>query len=1119
VRDSADFASKFAANEIWDGSAYTNGWDFSSNPALTLNPDYTLTFANDNADWLEGRNSTVDGGATTWDTSNHLDWTLEVRLKFNALPNGVAFWLGAATDIVIVDVFDTYTQDSGGGTFTTEHAANLDGEYHTYRFANDSTNNRYYVWRDGTLLTPTDGVAYDSPNNDDRLIIGDRTEGSFANNFNITIDHVRYDQTGAYAPRIVVDNLPGATDVTASSATLNGNLIVTSAVPTVATVFWGATDGRTDPAAWQNTNTFGSVSVGPLSTNVNVAEGTTYYYRFHASNAVETAWAPTTAEFAAPFGQVVSLAVTDHASEEGPDTGTFTFTRTKTGGELTVSYAIAESSTAREGSDYTALAPHTATFAGGQSNTLVTVTPLPDGFLYEGTETVDLVLQPGTNYSLGTATASMNITSDADSPGWPFAATDIEGSRLWLDASDVDADGQDDNLSDGAAVATWADKSGFANHATQATADLRPVVKTGVLSGKPVVRFDGADDRLLSGTTSTYRFLHDGSGATFFIVWRLNATTEGDLQWAIDTGGGSSSIAGVSYGTENRGTDTDRLWFHCGNAGLSGNVLTTEFAQYDGVHPDQTWMMGTYTFQNGLPGDDVWYGTNGAMVVSQEPQGPAFDGPSARVLGIGATSGSAFPLNGDIAEIVFYDKVLNSNELNHVGAYLEVKYGLDTTYDPGVTLVQPRPATNVTTTSAFLNGELVYEDATPTTVKTFWGETDGGTDAAAWANTNSFGEVPVGMLATNVALSPNTRYYFRFYATNSNGAVWADTSESFITGEITIQATDPDAAELPEDEGSVTVFRPPIFTNETMTVQLGYTGSATRDTDYAGGISEVTFAPGESEKVVTLTPIHDWVGGEGAETVVVTVLADGYVASPTPATVTIADSAPRTVKRSASFAYRYECDTAHPQDEDLNGDTNSDWDFSNAIRPTPWPDAPTGTVSNGVDLTHSTQPLTSIWNTESFDGDYTLECRVRTISQNNTKAFLGAMTIWATPAGPDLDTCMLYVGTNALHFGQNGAYFLGNYDNTTEFHTYRVVRRKPANSGAHFWLWRDGELLNPSGEPLPNTFNEPQGRDMILLGDTSISMQGQWELDYVRLEKGAWGWAPPAAPGMVIIVK
>jgi len=1124
MRDSDDFASKFSGNEIHDGAAFTNGWAKQGSGSMNFSLNGSLLNAvntSDGGSWVEGVGSTLDGGATTWSSGNQGDWTLELRTRFNALPNGFMAWLGASSDRIMIEIFDTFTRDDGNNTFSAAHDPNTDGAFHVYRIANDSAANRYHVWRDGVLLTPPAGVGYDSTADDDRMILGDSTSsGNRFNGFNLDIAYIRYDQTGAYAPRVVIDNAAGASNVTASGATLNGHLWVTSAVPTTAIAFWGTADGGTNLAAWGNTNSFGTVEVGPLSTNLSLAEGTTYFYRFYASNAVETAWAPRTAEFGTPFGQLVTVAVTDHASEDGPDTGTFTLTRTDTNGELAVEFAIEDASTAREGSDYVDLNPHSATFTAGQSNTTITVTPIDDGFLLEDTETVVLTLQPGAGYSTGTpATATMNIAPGTDMVTWPYAPTAIEGSRLWLDASDVDGDGNTDSLADSTPVALWADKSGQGNDAAQATADLQPVVKTGVLSGKPVLRFDGANDRLVSGTTSTYRFLHDGSGATFFIVWQVRSTTENDLQWAIDTGGGSSSIAGMSYGAENRGADTDRLWFHVGNGGLAGNILTSEFAQYDGVHPDQTWLMGSYTFEEGMPGDDVWYGTNGATVVSQEPQGAALDGPSARALGIGATSANAFPLNGDIAEIIFFDKVLNSNELNYVGAYLEVKYGLDTTYSPGTTIVATRPPTNITTTAAFLNGELVYEETGPTTVKVFWGEMDGGTDAAAWANTNNLGQVPVGRLSSGAGLTANMRYHYRFHATNGSGEVWADTSETFITGEVTIQATDPDAAEQPTDTGTVTVSRPATFSNETMAVQLDFAGTATPGVDYAGAVTDVVFGLGETQKTVTVTPVDDWVLEEGQEDVDVTIAAGGYVGTGA-ATVTISDGG-RAVKRSSAFAYMYECNSAHPQNQDIDGVAGADWDFepTHTNRPVPWPGAPAGTVSNGINVTHASGNGGGMWQSGHFDGDFTVEVRLRAIGETNRAgyAYLGSATLWATPAGADTDTGILYVGPTSTVWGAGIRAHLGTDVNSDAFHTFRMVRRKPAYADASYWVWRDGELLNPGGTGLPSSITD--SRNWMLLGDTAGNQFGWWELDYIRLEEGAWAWQEPTPPGTVLIIR
>jgi hypothetical protein len=45
-----------------------------------------------------------------------------------------------------------------------------------------------------------DGATYDQTASDNRLILGDYTSGTFGNNFDVIIDHVRYDLSGAYLP-------------------------------------------------------------------------------------------------------------------------------------------------------------------------------------------------------------------------------------------------------------------------------------------------------------------------------------------------------------------------------------------------------------------------------------------------------------------------------------------------------------------------------------------------------------------------------------------------------------------------------------------------------------------------------------------------------------------------------------------------------------------------------------------------------------------------------------------------------------------------------------------------------------------------------------------------------
>jgi hypothetical protein len=67
---------------------------------------------------------------------------------------------------------------------------------------------------------------------------------------------------------------------------------------------------------------------------------------------------------------------------------------------------------------------------------------------------------------------------------------DISGCQFWYDASQITG------LSDADPVATWSDLSGNARHATQATSGKRPLYRTNIVNGLPILRFDGTDDNI-----------------------------------------------------------------------------------------------------------------------------------------------------------------------------------------------------------------------------------------------------------------------------------------------------------------------------------------------------------------------------------------------------------------------------------------------------------------------------------------------------------------------------------------------------------------------------------------------------------------------------------------------
>ena len=68
-------------------------------------------------------------------------------------------------------------------------------------------------------------------------------------------------------------------------------------------------------------------------------------------------------------------------------------------------------------------------------------------------------------------------------------------TALWLDAADAST-----ITESGGTVSEWRDKSGNGSHVLQSGSSFRPVVASNILNSKPVIRFDGIDDRLATAT-------------------------------------------------------------------------------------------------------------------------------------------------------------------------------------------------------------------------------------------------------------------------------------------------------------------------------------------------------------------------------------------------------------------------------------------------------------------------------------------------------------------------------------------------------------------------------------------------------------------------------------------
>ncbi len=87
---------------------------------------------------------------------------------------------------------------------------------------------------------------------------------------------------------------------------------------------------------------------------------------------------------------------------------------------------------------------------------------------------------------------------------------------------------------------------------------------------------------------------------------------------------------------------------------------------------------------------------------------------------------------------------------------------------------------NVTRTTADISGTLVSTGAAPCEVTAYWGRQDGGSNTAAWANTNSLGPRAEGEIGMTLrGLLSGATYYYRYAAGNAYGFAIADCTAFF----------------------------------------------------------------------------------------------------------------------------------------------------------------------------------------------------------------------------------------------------------------------------------------------------------------------------------------------------
>jgi len=274
-----------------------------------------------------------------------------------------------------------------------------------------------------------------------------------------------------------------------------------------------------------------------------------------------------------------------------------------------------------------------------------------------------------------------------------FAPTDISGLQLWLDASDASTlynatAGGSLVTTDGSAVARWADKSGNNRHATQATANARPLLKTGAngINSKTVLSFDGSNDFLTSSVTG-FKSL---SAVSVIGVISTAVAAQADIQTMVLFGFGNISNAGSGF-PANKGLgissvtsvlNGEKITFFgerdaSSNSGRLGSTTYSRTANIAQSLQLELGSTGTQLYANNSSvnlnlANQISTSTNLA------PNQIGYTLDDNLLLCAGRANGTVFTsgVNQKMAEFLVFNRKLTSGERLSIWSYLQTKWNI-----------------------------------------------------------------------------------------------------------------------------------------------------------------------------------------------------------------------------------------------------------------------------------------------------------------------------------------------------------------------------------------------------------------------------------------------------------
>jgi len=220
--------------------------------------------------------------------------------------------------------------------------------------------------------------------------------------------------------------------------------------------------------------------------------------------------------------------------------------------------------------------------------------------------------------------------------------------QLWLKAdAGVTLSGSD--------VTAWADQSGNGNNANSSPG-TRPTFVSNTLNAKPVLRFDGTGQKM--ALTSSI----GGTKYSIFIVCKNNDNTNGSMFfWSTD----NNFAKYIAVSTDINYNENARNKFILSQSDTGGGGEGSVLA-WSSASANNNFFIGT-AMQNG--GGKAYLNSSGGT----NSEGTFNASNTFDLIG---GYGFGYELDGDVAEIIAYNRALSDSERQQVEGYLNAKYAI-----------------------------------------------------------------------------------------------------------------------------------------------------------------------------------------------------------------------------------------------------------------------------------------------------------------------------------------------------------------------------------------------------------------------------------------------------------